>query len=438
MPTVAPSLAAPARDYSSASLALHGGPVLVAARAEQDRHVLHAGALVSANLGRTAVIVSAIDPTQMFGWEPMYGALPKPMIEALSRGRLSAIERELATAQVRIVPADVALGDTSDVLSRAAEAHDAALIVMGLGRHRPVDRLLGTETALRVARRAPCPILAVTPAFECAPSVAVVGVDFSESGWHAAACALPLLAPNATIHLVHVWQPGDLADDEHVARDDRYRHSLRAHFHAFTDSLDIPSGVTVHHAVREGNVSRRLLEFAEAHRADLMVAGRHGRGWADPLRIGSVATNLLRGAHCSVIVVPELPLHLRERTPVVHGHIGVRLARETWVAELDAFTRRNAGRIVVLEGSDADSGVLTQERGCVLFGTTYDPNRCEIEIILGEADGRRSHQTSLFRADGGVAIVRDASGADHALRIEHGSRTALLSLQHPGPATARD
>ena len=437
MTTTAPTTHAFALQSGSAPLALHDGPVVVGARAEQDSHVMRAGAIVARKLGRTAVVVSVVDPAQMFGWEPGFGAFPVPMVEALSRGRQRAIEREMAQAHVHAVAPDVTLGDTSEVLARAGEVHEAALIVMGIGRHRPVDRLLGTEIALRVARRASCPILAVTPAFDHAPSVVVVGVDFSETGWHAAACALPLLAPNAVLHLVHVWQPGDLGDEEHVERDDRYRRSLTARFHIFSESLDLPEGITVQHEVQEGNVSKRLADAALIHGADLLVVGRHGRGWADRLRIGSVAMNLLRGAHCAVIVVPELPPHLRSRTPVVHGHIGVRIPREDWAVELDAFARRHAGRIVVLEASDTESGAFTQERGYVLFGTGYDPALGQIEIILGETDGRRSHQTSVFRATRGVAIVRDASGVDLALRIEDGSRTALLTLQHLSPSTDR-
>lgn len=53
--------------------------------------------------------------------------------------------------------------------------------------------------------------------------------------------------------------------------------------------------------VREGHASTEILEFAEKCGADLIVIGSHNPGFADYL-IGSVATRVVRHAHCSVLV----------------------------------------------------------------------------------------------------------------------------------------
>ncbi len=230
------------------------------------------------------------------------------------------------------------------------------------------------------------------------------------------------------MHLVHVWQPSKYDDDEHAERDERYVRELPARFHELTESLAIPEGVTVRHEVREGHVAERLLDFATVNHAGMLVVGRHGRGWLERLRVGSVATGVLRGASCAVLVVPEPPPHVREHAPVVHGRVGIRWARGEWTAQLDAFSRRNAGKTTILEMSEASTGAFSQERGYGLFGIVYREGVNEVDFILGESHGRGRHLTNTLRGVSMISLVRDADGTDHALRVTHASGTALLTL----------
>lgn len=56
--------------------------------------------------------------------------------------------------------------------------------------------------------------------------------------------------------------------------------------------------------VRAGHPAREILEYAKNHKVDLIAIASHDPGWEDIL-LGSVAANIVRHAHCSVLVVRE-------------------------------------------------------------------------------------------------------------------------------------
>ncbi len=426
---------------ASARSVLRAGPVLVAAGSDDTAAVLRAGVLIATRLRREVAVVSVVDPFQQLGFLPGDGASRRASADALTEARRHRIHHEM---DVVGAPAHWSLrtevGDVPRALARLARQADASFLVMGLGRRHPVERLLGADTVVRTVRQTECPVVAVPRTVAAQLDVAVVGVDFSESALHAAHTMLPLLALGATVHLLHVWQPSDLADELHAERDELYRRELPARFRHFIDALALPPRVTVRQDVREGRPAERLLDYAEAHHADLLVVGRHGRGMFERLLVGGVAQRVLRGAGCAVLVVPEPALHARAREPVLAGQVCVSYERSEWTAKLDEFSRRNAGRVTVLEMSDATRIPYSRERGYVLFGVSYHERTHEVEIILGEANGRRRHLTRLIPDVSSLSIHRDETGADVALRLDHGTGQTLLSVvaarQAAGTGTA--
>ncbi|MCA1999732.1 MAG: universal stress protein [Hyphomicrobiales bacterium] len=76
---------------------------------------------------------------------------------------------------------------------------------------------------------------------------------------------------------------------------------VEAEMQAIADGLGLPAGrATI--AVRSGGVYHEVLAEAEASKADLIVCGSHWPTLATYL-IGSHATNIVRHANCSVLVV---------------------------------------------------------------------------------------------------------------------------------------
>jgi nucleotide-binding universal stress UspA family protein len=55
--------------------------------------------------------------------------------------------------------------------------------------------------------------------------------------------------------------------------------------------------------LRKGPAAATILQAAEELPAQLLVLGTHGRTGLKRLALGSVAEKVVRGAHCSVLVV---------------------------------------------------------------------------------------------------------------------------------------
>ncbi|HET9011759.1 MAG TPA: universal stress protein, partial [Gemmatimonadaceae bacterium] len=409
-------------DVSSART----GPVTVAVGQTVDG-TLRAGALVAHRLGRGIAVISVIEPAAVYLWNTPSVPIPPSYEEDRSLSRWSYLEEQMRAAAMDgpTWSVEVFWGGISRTVARAAHDLRAPLIVMGLGRHRPVDRLLGGETALRTIRQADCPVLAVSSDFDALPRVVAAGTDFSYASAHALRAALPLLAPNATVHLVHVWQPAARFDLIGTPYDERYRHELPGRIVRFTAALDLPKGVTLRTHVLEGRPADRLLAIAEDVGAELIVVGRHGRGVLERLLVGSVATRVLRGATRSVLVVPEPAPGARLQLSARHGATTNVIAREEWASFLDRFTRHFAGRIVALDVNDPSRGLRTQERGSVLFGASYDPRENRLEIILGEPNGRRRHLTRVIPDPSDMSALLSPAGDEEGIHVLHGTGEIL-------------
>jgi nucleotide-binding universal stress UspA family protein len=63
-------------------------------------------------------------------------------------------------------------------------------------------------------------------------------------------------------------------------------------------------GLQVRARVEQDDVKSRILEYAAALPADLIVMGTHGRGGIERFLLGSVAEHVLRKAPCAVLTVP--------------------------------------------------------------------------------------------------------------------------------------
>jgi nucleotide-binding universal stress UspA family protein len=297
--------------------------------------------------------------------------------------------------------------------------------VMGLGRHGIIERVIGTETALRAIQLAPCPVLAVAPGLSARPRTVVVATDFSTDGVRAAERVLPFVAADATLHLVHVWESANSADERLRLRDEEYRRQLPARFAQVVAALAPPAGVTLKCEAREGRPAARLLDFAAAHSADLIVAGRHGIGAFRRLLVGSVTSALVRGAHCSVFIVPEPSPAQLARLPRVGACTTETGNRLEWPELLHAFARRNAGRAVTLDAS-AD-GALSRDLGYTFLDASYDRESGRVELVLGT-----HHRRIVQRVVGAtevslVGLTANGVGVDTSLVIEHeAGRAALL------------
>ena len=69
---------------------------------------------------------------------------------------------------------------------------------------------------------------------------------------------------------------------------------------------DHGEGLDIRTVVRSGHPAREIVAHAEETKTDVIVMASHDPGWEDYL-LGSVAANVVRHAHCSVLVVRNRP-----------------------------------------------------------------------------------------------------------------------------------
>jgi nucleotide-binding universal stress UspA family protein len=393
-------------------------------------NVLHTAAALAPVIGETVHVFSAVEPlnAEIFGGEPVI--LPAGFDEELRAERVEHVAARLADAAGpgHCWQLEIETGEPATEIARRARELDASLIVMGIGTHKPIDRLFAGETTLRVIRRVRCPVLAVAGTLDHTPREVIVGTDFSPESALAAESAAALLQPGAMMRLVHVWEPSNSPNQELLAIEWRYAESLPKRFERLAAALRLPSGVSLDFETREGKTVSQLLQSAEAHHADMIVAGRHGLGRVARIFIGSVTTAIVRAASCAVLVTPEADFAQLDRWQRVLTGTSSTSSPADWPRQLEEFTRRNHGRRTALEVDDPLLGAQTQETGYALLGASYDPRDSRAELMLGLPLASAPHLTRNIGKVDSIAVLSSPTGKDLGLRISHGEGQTLLTF----------
>ena len=404
------------------------GPIIAAVGGVDPESVLRAARVLAPASAAGVVAVSVLTPLPVAISGESEWMIPTGFEEERFADCTSQLAQRMnafggaATSWTR----KVVRGSAAGALTDLARVQHAAMLILGIGRHRPLDRIFGAETALRVIQRAPCPVLVVHPNFDGPFHDVVVATDFSPASAAAARAVIPMLSPAATLHVVHVWEPSSRLD---VAADEAYVKSLPEHFRSFIEALAVPPGVTVKTIVREGKPAERVLDYADMHHADLVTAGRHGRNLLQRLLVGSQTTALVRAAERSLLISPEPPFAERDRLQLMlTGSTESRDPTE-WESQLRGFSQRNHGRPTVVEVDDLMFSAQVVESGYVLLGAAYDPSAKRIALTLGDAEHGARHVTRAMGVVDSITILADAAGRDLGLRISHaGGHTALTFL----------
>jgi len=248
---------------------------------------------------------------------------PSTLNELAATSRLlTARNLQAAVERYRLPGADVSaeLVESADPAARileCANAFDVDLIVTGSHGRTGVQRvLLGSvvEALLHQSRR---PVLTIPSHVDPAHadditfSRIVCAVDFAAPSLTALAHALSIAEEaGAKLTLLHVIEmPPELKHPPQPPEldVDRIRAEAEAESLSKLRAL-IPDHArdycTVESAVLEGGVARQVLRMAAARDADLIVLGVHGRNAFDLAFFGSNSKDVIRQAHCPVLIVP--------------------------------------------------------------------------------------------------------------------------------------
>lgn len=288
----------------------HGGPVLVAcdgAPASQES-LFNAARLVGRTVGGAIEVLGVCEPTPAVS--AGIDVIPAP-IELDELRRVSMLDDIRRTVSISAAgdpswAADVKVGSPARTLADEARKRGASMIVMGLGRHNPLDRLFGTETTLSTLRESSVPVLAVGMNFPAAPTHAVVGMDFSAASMEAARLAMQFVGADGHLTLVHVRPRFEHPSADWQAWDADYGRTLPPLFEQVRQQLEVPATMELETVTVRGDPAPALLSFAQQNNADLIALGTQRHGFIERLVVGSVATRVMRTARCAVLAVPAV------------------------------------------------------------------------------------------------------------------------------------
>lgn len=251
-------------------------------------------------------LLAVAEPVDIYdrglGLNPYHDTLTNARMQRLRAVVLEQMERTLGDATGWA--AHFQIGQPARLIAQTARLRHAALIVVGLGRHRVADRLFGNEVALQVMRQACAPVLAVAPDAPAAPRTVLVAMDFSPASITVARAALQVLGGQGRLIIAHVKpEAEEMRGDPRW--DDIYLRGVDALFDDLGARLQPSPGVELAARVLCGDVARELLTLGAVEHADLIAMGQRGHARLAAMLLGSTTTKLARGASCSVLVAPE-------------------------------------------------------------------------------------------------------------------------------------
>ena len=407
------------------------GPILAASDASVESDAaLALASLLAAHTGASVQIVSVLRPTPNNTYA--YDLVPAPLESdvAARQRRESEVRMQVARTQVMGAtwPVLVHTGDPSRTLTDHARGMNARVIVTGRGRHHLLGRMLGGELLLRLLQTGETPVFAVEPSLTHLPRRVVIAIDFSEQSLYAAQVALPLVAPDAKITLVHVTPRIREFDAAVRQAAETYQRQVRESLAQLQTSLQ-RDDLQFESVVLDGKPADALLAFALDAHADLIVSATHGYGFIRRAMLGSVASSLVRGAGCSILCVPgsahsAAAAYARR---VAAGDAFV-VPHEMFDSELGMFSRRNARRLCTVEVQTARLGTMTLGHAMPLVGATFDRTTALVALMFGASELWGEHISHDLRDVTGIEIARDSFGRDLSVRFIHGDGETFVEL----------
>ena len=424
-----PLNATTAAPDTSVPTLLPDGPILVATDTSPDADAAFPLAASLADcVDAETVVLSVIPPmtVPVYGVDGMVVSMLPP--DDAAETHTAALEAQVKRAALhrRDWRVEVRDGEPAVEISTAASAMKARLLVVGRGRHGPLDRVLNGETILRLLQLGDTPVLAAERTLTSCPRRVVIATDFSPFSLYAAQVAMTVCAPDATIWLVHVGPPFDEAVPYLRERAIVYRAEAATAFAEMRGRL-ARAKVQFEDVVLTGAASQEVPAFAERNGADLVVSAAHGYGFLRRMMLGSVSAALIRQAPCSVLVVPgsaHATATMRARRSAITRPFDL----TTLDTELAAFSTRNDGRRCTVEVDDVEHGVQVLGRDLPLAGISFDRRTATVALMFGTSAVSALHMTHGIPGVTGVDVAGNAGGVDNVLRIAHTGGQTLVSL----------
>ena len=247
---------------------------------------------------------------------------PWPPVAPLDTSAIDRSIREQATRDLqaaadalegpeRTVDTVAVAGRAGDTITSLAEQFDAELIVVGSRGHGSLETMLLGSVSSEVIDHAHVPVL-------LARGREIKRIVYAWDGSERAEAAVGPLTKWGLFGDAHVdvlsiadaeppwWTRAGMVSEETAAEayHEAAAPSLQQHVEMAEQMAEWlrTSGLNAVPLSREGDPAETIVAFAQAHDADLVVIGTHGRTGLRRLLLGSVARNVTMHAPCSVLV----------------------------------------------------------------------------------------------------------------------------------------
>lgn len=280
------------------------------------RAAVHRAALLAGQHHARLAVVAALPWRTIHALRDLLG-LGEDEVSAqlheVRRLQLEILQRDMARDYGCEVSIHITQGRAHQQLLQHARDYQAALLVVGAqGEHGPLRSFLG-GTSQKLLRLVDRPLLCVRSMPKGAYRNVLVAIDFSSQS-HAALQLAAQLAPDASLHVVHVLEPllemkiiGAGVSQEALQR---YRQQCEADARHRLRSLLLQAGASMatqeNSEVIAGDPTQTLLRRASEVRADLIVLGRAGQSILSSLFLPSTADPVLAGTEADVLVLQGL------------------------------------------------------------------------------------------------------------------------------------
>jgi nucleotide-binding universal stress UspA family protein len=164
------------------------------------------------------------------------------------------------------------------------------------------------STAERLIRLLTCPMLVVKQSTQVSYRRVMIAVDFSD--WSLSSIQLAQqIAPDAHYVLAHVFDVPEEGKLRMAGVNEfdiiNYRNELMQERQVDLKRLAQQAGLSDAQwspLVMKGNASSRLLEAEEEQDIDLIVLGKHGKGWFEEMLLGSTTKHLLTDSNTDLLI----------------------------------------------------------------------------------------------------------------------------------------
>ena len=402
-----------------------------------------AAQLIAARLDLPLEVVTVLEPTPIFSAAPDVVVVSDPSIDEARRQACETTVTDYICRFSGGAPppgVHVRFGGVAAEISRFAQERSATMVVLGSAPHRRFRHMASGDRAAQVLHSARCPVLSVPPSFTELPHTVIAALDFAPASVRAAQAALLVVADGGTVLLTHALAP--LVRP--AALSTLLENDPSAEVHALFDRVReelvplVPPNVKLETRLITDEPIEGIISSATYAGADLIAVGTHGGNFLSRFLLGSVAESVVHQAKQAVLASPPpSPGQALELWRRVTGVTSSSREQE-WAAALDGFTRRNAGRPVMLEADDPETGAHVTSHGYALMGVTYEPSAHRVEIMMGDASRPLQHVTRSVVNPDVITMSVTPTGDGETLDIRHGRghTIAIVTVVTPSVAEA--